>query len=229
LLRAAHRILLTGVGGGHATPGEFRTTQNLIGPPGTTLDTATYVPPPPERLWDCLDPLEKHLHATHELPPLVIVAAVHYQFEAIHPFLDGNGRVGRLLVVLLLVEWGLLPGPLLDLSAYIEPRRDRYYDALLGVSTRGDWVNWIAFFLECVEQQARDTITRAAGIQDPRDDYRSRTAGARSARLLDGRRPTFLGGCWPDLAAGSASDQRTHFDTDTAQVRMAVTRGRGLD
>jgi Fic family protein len=184
LLREAHELLLTGVRGGHATPGEFRTSQNWIGPPGTTINTATYVPPPPERLWEALDPLEKHLHASHDLPPLVTIAAVHYQFEAIHPFLDGNGRVGRLLVVLLLVEWGLLPGPLLDLSAYIEPRRDRYYDALLGVSTRGDWIAWLTFFLECAEHQARDTIARAAALQDLRDDYRRRTASARSAGLL---------------------------------------------
>ena len=184
LLREAHDLLLTGVRGGHAAPGEFRISQNWIGPPGTTIDTATYVPPPPERLWETLDPLEKHLHATHDLPPLITIAAVHYQFEAIHPFLDGNGRVGRLLVALLLVEWGLLPGPLLDLSAYIEPRRDRYYDALLAVSTKGDWISWVTFFLECVEQQTRDSITRAVALHDLRDDYRRRTASARSAGLL---------------------------------------------
>lgn len=184
LLREAHEVLLTGVRGGHATPGEFRTSQNWIGPAGSTIVTATYVPPPPERLWEALDPLEKHLHATHDLPPLVTIAAVHYQFEAIHPFLDGNGRVGRLLVVLLLVEWGILPGALLDLSAYIEPRRDRYYEALLGVSTKGDWTTWISFFLECVEHQARDTISRAAGLQLLREDYRRRTEGARSSGVL---------------------------------------------
>ena len=184
LLREAHELLLTGVRGGHATPGEFRISQNWIGAAGSTIDTATYVPPPPERLCEALDPLEKHLHATHDLPPLVTIAAVHYQFEAIHPFLDGNGRVGRLLVVLLLVEWGLLPAALLDLSAYIEPRRDRYYEGLLGVSTKGDWITWCSFFFECFEHQARDTLTRAAGLQDLREDYRKRTAGARSSGQL---------------------------------------------
>ena len=117
------------------------------------------------------------------------IAAAHYQFEAIHPFLDGNGRVGRLLVVLLLVEWGLLPGALLDLSAFIEPRRDRYYEALLGVSTKGDWTTWMTFFLEGIEQQTPDTVRRAAALSDLREDYRRRTAGARSAgplgRLID--------------------------------------------
>jgi len=184
LLREAHQLLLTGVRGGHAAPGEFRTSQNWIGPPGSSITTASYVPPPPERLWEALDPFEKHLHATHHLPPLMTIAAAHYQFEAIHPFLDGNGRVGRLLVMLLLVEWGLLPGPLLDLSAYIEPRRDRYYDALVGVSTKGDWITWTTFFLECVEQQARDTISRAGALNNLREDYRRRTAGARSAGTL---------------------------------------------
>jgi Fic family protein len=123
LLREAHATLLTGVRGGYATPGDFRHSQNWIGRPGCTLDDATYVPPPPERLWECLDPLEKYLHVERALPPLVAIACLHYQFEAIHPFIDGNGRVGRLLVILLLVEWGLLPAPLLDLSAYLEPRR----------------------------------------------------------------------------------------------------------
>jgi Fic family protein len=117
LLRETHEILLSGVRGGYATPGEFRRSQNWIGPPGCVLDTATSVPPPPERLWDCLDSFEKYLHAEHTLPPLITIACLHYQFEAIHPFIDGNGRLGRLLVTLLLVEWGLLPAPLLDLSA----------------------------------------------------------------------------------------------------------------
>lgn len=124
---------------GHVTPGEFRRTQNWIGRPGSVIDTASYVPPPPDRLWECLDPLEKYLHGARTLPPLLDVAAVHYQFEAIHPFLDGNGRIGRLLISLLLVEWGLLPGPVLDLSAYIEPRREQYYAGLRTVSTEGDW------------------------------------------------------------------------------------------
>ncbi len=184
LLRDAHRILLSGVRGGYATPGEFRTTQNWIGQPGAVVDTATYVPPPPERMWECLDAFEKHLHAGPELPPLLNIAALHYQFEAIHPFVDGNGRVGRLLVVLLLVEWGLLPGPMLDLSAYIEPRRDRYYEALLRVSTHGDWRGWFSFFLEVIEQQARDAGNRAQRLHDLRKEMRQRVATARASALL---------------------------------------------
>ncbi len=184
LLREAHAILLTGVRGGYATPGEFRRSQNWIGPPGCTLDEATYVPPPPERLWECLDPFEKQLHADQSLPALLALACLHYQFEAIHPFVDGNGRVGRLLVALLLSEWGLLPEPLLDLSAYLEPRRDEYYARLLAVSTDGDWPGWLRFFLTAVERQAGDTAGRARRLQGLRDDYRSRVATARSSALL---------------------------------------------
>lgn len=155
LLRQAHALLLTEVRGNYATPGEFRKTQNWIGAPGSVINNARYVPPPPEQMWDCLDALEKYLHQPGTLPPLLALAAAHYQFEAIHPFIDGNGRIGRLLVVVLLVEWGLLPGPMLDLSAYIEPRRDRYYTALLEVSTAGDWASWFAFFLEVVAAAGR--------------------------------------------------------------------------
>lgn len=183
LLAEAHGILLTGVRGGYATPGEFRRSQNWIGEPGAVIDTATYVPPPPERLWECLDNLEKQLHAEHALPPLLTIAALHYQFEAIHPFIDGNGRVGRLMVILLLIEWGMLPTPLLDLSSYIEPRRDRYYDGLLRVSTDGDWTGWFEFFLEAVEVQARDALLRARRLHGLREKMRGDVATAKASAL----------------------------------------------
>jgi Fic family protein len=114
----------------------------------------------------------------------VEIAAIHYQFEAIHPFVDGNGRVGRLLIGLLLIEWGLLPLPLLDLSAYIEPRRPAYYDGLLGVSTRGDWDGWVRFFLTAVEPQSASVVQRAQRMQRLRDEYRERLSTARSSGLL---------------------------------------------
>lgn len=184
LLREAHCILLTGVRGGYASPGELRTSPNWIGPPGCALTDATYVPPAPERLWECLDPFEKYLHADTDLPPLLSIACLHYQFEAIHPFLDGNGRVGRLLVILLMAEWGLLPDPLLDLSAYIEPRRDEYYARLLAVSTEGDWNGWVSFFLAAVQHQSVDATARAQRLQALHDDFRMRVATARSSGLL---------------------------------------------
>jgi Fic family protein len=184
LLLEAHETLLTGVRGGYATPGEFRRSQNWIGPPGSVINNATYVPPPPDRLWDCLDPFEKYLHAQHELPPLIVIGCLHYQFEAIHPFWDGNGRVGRLLIVLLLIEWNLLPAPLLDLSAYIEPRRDEYYARLLAVSTQGDWVGWLHFFLRAVALQATDAVGRARALQRLREEYRAKVTTARASSLL---------------------------------------------
>ena len=184
LLREAHEILFSGIGGGYATPGDFRTTQNWIGTAGCTLDDATYVPPPPELLWDCLDSLEKYLHAARPLPPLVAIACAHYQFEAIHPFVDGNGRIGRLLIILLMVEWGLLPAPLLDLSAYIEPRRDEYYRRLLAVTTHGDWGGWLSYFLRAVEVQSEEASARALKLQELRENFRLRMAAARSSGLL---------------------------------------------
>lgn len=184
LLREAHELLLSDVRGDHATPGEFRRSQNWIGTPGCTLDEATYVPPAPERLWEALDAFEKYLHSPHDLPPLIVVALAHYQFEAIHPFTDGNGRVGRLLISLLLVEWGLLPMPLLDLSAYFESRRDTYYATLLRVSTHGEWHSWIGFFLTATEAQATEAVARARRLQQLRADYRAHVATARSSALL---------------------------------------------
>lgn len=183
LLREAHEILLSGVRGGYATPGDFRRTQNWIGSPGCVLDTATYVPPPPERMWECLDAFEKYLHVEHELPPLIMIACLHYQFEAIHPFIDGNGRVGRLLVALLLVEWGLLPAPLLDLSAYLEPRRDEYYARLLAVTVDGDWPGWISFFLDVVANQAASALRRAQALQSLREELRDRVTGTKASSL----------------------------------------------
>lgn len=183
LLREAHEILLTDVRGNYATPGEFRTSQNWLGAPGVLLSDATYVPPPPERLWDSLDLLEKYLHSDSALPPLINIAAIHYQFEAIHPFVDGNGRVGRLLIVLLLVEWGLLPAPLLDLSVHIERFRDDYYSALLGVSTDGDWKRWLTFFLDAVATQARDALQRARRLNELREQMRARQTTPRASGL----------------------------------------------
>ncbi|HWM06391.1 MAG TPA: Fic family protein [Actinophytocola sp.] len=184
LLREAHRILLTGTHGENAMPGQYRDTQNWLGSTGAGIDDASYVPPPVELLPDCLDAFESYLHGKRVLPPLVEIACLHYQFEAIHPFKDGNGRVGRLLVALLLVEWGLLPGPMLDFSGYIERRRQEYYARLLAVSTRGDWAGWVAFFLDAVVVQAKDVLHRARALQQLRDDYRFLVTGVRSSSLL---------------------------------------------
>ncbi len=183
LLRQMHQELTTGVRGTHLTPGEFRKSQNWIGPPGCTLNEARYVPPPPEQMMDCLNTFEKYLHRTDELPPLVRLALIHYQFEAIHPFPDGNGRVGRLLISVLLHEWKLLPQPLLYLSAYFERERASYYDALLGVSLAGEWTAWIQFFLAGIAEQSLDVIERARRLFTLRERYRDQLHGARYSAL----------------------------------------------
>jgi Fic family protein len=139
LIREIHQRLMAGVRGESQTPGEFRRSQNWIGPAGCSLSDATYVPPPIEEMHAALDEFEKYLHAPSEMPSLIRLALVHYQFEAIHPFLDGNGRVGRLLVTLLLCAEKLLPQPLLYLSAHFERYRDDYYRNLLAVSQKGAW------------------------------------------------------------------------------------------
>ena len=142
-LRELHERLMKGVRGAHATPGEFRRSQNWIGPPGSTLATATYVPPPVEDMRKVLGDWELFLHDRTSLPDLVQCALMHEQFEAIHPFLDGNGRVGRPLITLFLTDRGRLTQPLLYLSAYFEAHRGDYYDALLRVRTDGDWEGWL--------------------------------------------------------------------------------------
>ncbi len=165
LVRELHEKLMSGVRGEIATPGHFRRSQNWIGRAGCTPANATYVPPPPELLTECLGAWERFLH-DRSLPPLVHAAVIHSQFEAIHPFLDGNGRVGRLLITLLLLEREILPSPLLYLSAFFEAEREEYYSRLLGVTARGEWEEWIAYFLRGVAEQASDALARIVRLED---------------------------------------------------------------
>ncbi len=185
LIREMHGILMDGVRGEHLTPGEFRRSQNWIGPPGSTIESATIVPPPVGEMHQALDSLEKFIHTPSDIPQLARAGLIHYQFEAIHPFLDGNGRVGRLLVTLLLVEWGLISQPLLYLSAFFEARRLDYYDRLLMVSQRGEWEKWLLFFLQGVSSQSLDAITRIERLGRLRSAYQERLRMERAeARLL---------------------------------------------
>lgn len=172
LIREMHAMILAGVRGRDRQPGELRTTQNWIGPPGATIETATFVPPPPDDLSELLSDLERFVHEDPQLPPLVQAALLHYQFETIHPFLDGNGRLGRLLIVFFLVIRDRLPEPLLYLSPYFEERRQQYYAALQGVRERGDFAQWLALFLDGVRAQAVDAVTRAERLADLRERYR---------------------------------------------------------
>lgn len=184
LIRELHAALMDGVRGEHLTPGEFRRSQNWVGPPGSTLETARFVPPPVDDMHPAVDDLEKYIHAPSELPSLVQAALIHYQFEAIHPFLDGNGRIGRLLIMLLLIERGLLSQPWLYLSAYFEMQRTAYYDNLLVVSQRGDWENWLSFFLEGIRDQSADAVLCINRLQHLRSTYHERLRDERAAERL---------------------------------------------
>ena len=187
LLCELHERLMRRVRGGTAAPGEFRRSQNWIGPPGCSANEATYVPPPPSELTGCLEDWERFLHED-TLPPLVHAAVAHAQFEAIHPFLDGNGRVGRLLITLLLVERDVLPTPLLYLSAWFEATRQEYYARLLAVTEEGAWEQWLTYFLRGVALQSEDALGRIERINDLCSGWREQLATDQSslpARTLD--------------------------------------------
>lgn len=176
LVREMHAQLMAGVRGDHATPGEFRRSQNWIGRPGCTLKEASFVPPPPDALLDLLSQWESFIHET-DFPLLITCALMHYQFEAIHPFLDGNGRLGRLLITLLLCERKALPGPFLYLSAFFEASRRDYYDHLRAVSDEADWTGWLDYFLNGVIRQSEDALSRAERLNALIEQWQSRVAG----------------------------------------------------
>ncbi len=174
LVREIHERLMRGVRGDHATPGEFRRSQNWIGPAGCTPETAPYVPPPPSEMKEALSDWERFVQNRGKVPDLIQCALIHEQFEAIHPFLDGNGRVGRLLITLFLAERERLSQPLLYLSEYIERRRQEYYERLQRVRTDGDWRGWIGYFLEGVRWTARRAMNQATKLTDLREAMRRR-------------------------------------------------------
>ena len=173
LIREIHTELMHGVRGGRLQPGELRTSQNWIGPAGCTLTTATFVPPPQHVVPEVLGELEAFLHREDGLPPLIKIALAHVQFETIHPFLDGNGRVGRLLITFLLTEWGVLHKPVLYLSHFFKQHRQAYYEHLQSVRDRGDWEAWLVFFLRGVIAVAGEAADTARRIQLLREQHRS--------------------------------------------------------
>lgn len=184
LIREMHHRLLAGVRGRERMPGAFRTTQNWVGAGGSTIATARFVPPPPDELPALLADWERYAHEDVEVPLLVQNALLHYQFETLHPFLDGNGRLGRLLAVFMLVEHGRLPAPLLYLSAYLERERDRYYDALQTAREQGDVLPWIELFLTSVHSQAADAVGRAQRIVELRERYRAAASAIASSKAM---------------------------------------------
>ena len=189
LVNELHERLLAGTRGQDRLPGQFRTQQVWIGAPDSPIWEARFVPPPHGYLRDLFHDWERFVNESTDMPPLVRCALMHYQIETIHPYSDGNGRIGRLLITLFLCASGVLPTPLLYLSAYFERDRQRYYDELLNVSVTGDWGRWLRYFLEGVDQEARDALARIRRMRRLQEEMRellhSRRESANGLRLLE--------------------------------------------
>ncbi|MBX9877896.1 MAG: Fic family protein [Candidatus Obscuribacterales bacterium] len=188
LIREIHERLMQGVRGGNKQPGEFRTSQNWIGSRGATLANASYVPPPAHEMKVALANLEEFIHSNSDLPPLIHCGVVHAQFETIHPFLDGNGRVGRLLITFLLCQKEILHLPLLYLSHFFKRHRELYYEKLMNVRLNGDWEGWLEFFLEGVSEVSKEAAATAKQILELQEEHRrkirSEISGATNGMVL---------------------------------------------
>ncbi|MCT7983787.1 Fic family protein [Laspinema sp. A4] len=182
LIREIHQKLMSGVRGSERNPGEFRRSQNWIGAGGCSLSEATYVPPPPHEMLQCLDNLEKFLHNPRPMPTLIKVGLAHAQFETIHPFLDRNGRTGRLLITFLLCEQNILQRPLLYISYYFKKYRAEYYDRLQAIRDRGDWEGWLKFFLRGVYEVAQEAAATARKIVNLKEEHRQLVLNAMGRR-----------------------------------------------
>lgn len=224
LVRALHKELMNSVRGQDKEPGEFRKTQNWIGPYGCTLETATFVPPDPLRLLDHLQAWERYLESD-DTDPLLQTAIVHAQFEILHPFKDGNGRIGRLLIPLFLYSKGRLSTPMFYLSAYLEAHRPEYYARLAAIAREGDWTGWGAFFLRAIAEQARSNIGRVQAILGLHETMKTRvreiTRSQHSAQIVDALfdRPIFRIG---DFAA------RANIPKPTAHPLLRQLQEAGL-
>ncbi len=185
LLNETHRVLMRGVRGAHATPGQVRRSQNWIG--GTRPGNAVFVPPPHERLSELLGAFEQYMHVEDDIDPLVRVGLLHVQFETMHPYLDGNGRLGRLLIMLLLEHWQLLTEPLLYPSLFLKQHRDEYYRRLTAVRREGDWEGWIAFFLDVITAAANGASTAIGELHAIIDADRRRVIASDSATVASVR------------------------------------------
>jgi Fic family protein len=177
LIKETHAVLLEGSRGEEKSPGEFRRSQNWIGGQGSTLKNARYIPPTPIDMAEAMSDLEKYINADDDLNVLIRTALIHYQFETIHPFLDGNGRVGRLLIILFLMEKGMLSSPALYISYFLKKNRVEYYDRLTEVRNKGDFEQWVKFFLQAVYESAEDAIAAISFLSTLHDHNSARIAG----------------------------------------------------
>lgn len=223
-IRELHGELLRGAAP-HLTPGEFRRSQNWTGRPGSTLATATFVPPPPAQMQEALSDFEEYLHAPSDLPVLVRLGLIHYQFEAIHPFLDGNGRVGRLLVTFLLHGGGSTPAPVPYFSAFIDRYRVDYYRLLLSVSQRGTWDEWLEFFLNAIRSESQDAVRRGTALLEMRQQQRARIGRTRAAPTLLAALDVLVRS---PIQTVASLQQALGVSTRTAQQTIARLRALGL-
>jgi Fic family protein len=224
LLCGAHRLLLDGVRGAGKQPGELRRSQNWIG--GTRKGNAVFVPPPPEHVSELLSNLERFIHDSEvDLPAIVKVALIHAQFETIHPYLDGNGRIGRLLIAALFEHWGLLPEPIMYLSSYLKQHQSEYYSRLSAIRAEGDWQSWVNFFLEGVISAAQDAERNIISVASLVDADRKRLmqsskSGVNSYRLFE------MLPMMPTFTIGSVRRQLyTSVPTATAAINELETLG----
>ncbi len=220
LISEIHGQLLKGVRGSQYRPGEYRTSQNWIGPAGSSIKEATFVPPPPHEMQFALSDLEKFWHSESELPILVKVALVHAQFETIHPFLDGNGRMGRLLITFLLIVSNTLRKPALFLSAYFKQHRSEYYERLQAIRDHGDWGRWIEFFLQGVLEVGEQASAAAAKIVALREEHRRLVADTFGRSAANGMRVLELLYRFPVISVNQVS-QNTGINFNPANHLVA--------
>jgi len=224
VIREAHAVLLEGVRGQNKAPGEFRRTPVGIGPPGCTEDQCSFLPISAEKLPDAFGRWEQYLHSDQP-DRLVQLAILHVEFEALHPFMDGNGRLGRMLIPLFLWQTGLIRQPMFYISAYFEERRDEYYDKLLAVSRDGDWSGWCRFFLQAVQAQAEDNLAKATAILELYGEMRRRIAElTRSQYAMNALDWIFS----QPIFASNHFIERTGIPKPTARRFLAVLREGGV-
>jgi len=223
LLNQTHARLMSGVRGADKLPGEVRRSQNWVG--GSRPGNAAFVPSPPQALPEALSAFEKYMHAEDELPPLVRAGLLHVQFETIHPYLDGNGRIGRLLVTLLLEQWGLLSAPLLYLSLFFKRHQAEYYRRLAAVRTDGDWEGWTRFFLEAVTTIATEAVQNARDLSTRVSKDRGQVLAAPSSSVMAARLFEMLPSHPIVTIAGAMNLLSTTRPTATKAVTSLVESG----
>ncbi len=227
LIRETHAVLMQDVRGSDKNPGEFRTSQNWLGPAGSTIRTARYIPPHPEDMVRAMSDLEKFIHAEGRMDPLVKSALIHYQFETIHPFLDGNGRIGRLMIPLFLIANGWMHSESLCVSYYFKRNRVEYYDRINDVRLNGSYEQWVRFFVEAVSESARDSIESAERLIQLRtrseNILRETTSGKRGRLLLKVLR--YLEKCPIVEIPRMAGELGLSYNTTAGAVKSLIAAG----